>query len=46
VDVRSRLTGAENLNRARRILTGEITLDEAHAELDAKYRPTAPPEAD
>lgn len=29
---------AEALDRARRILTGEITEDEAHAEIAAKYR--------
>lgn len=27
----------EALGRARRVLTGEITPDEAYAELDAKY---------
>jgi len=27
---------ADALDRARRILTGEITLDEAYAEIDAK----------
>ena len=28
---------ADALDRARRVLTGEITVDEAYAELDAKY---------
>lgn len=28
---------AEVLNRSRRVLTGEITQDEADAEVDAKY---------
>ena len=29
---------ADALGRARRVLTGEITADEAYAELDALYR--------